>query len=126
MSINAPPVPGQYQCGVDIAHEGVLWFGDRGSEVVRLAVRVDEDEMDAGPATEVASRADQSKPVETPGVTGASVDVEDPGEFPMYGVAIDSATRLIAEQAATLLHVENDRRCGDDWVSYRYFVRKGV
>jgi hypothetical protein len=57
------------------------------------------------------------------GVTGAKTDVDDPGDFPMFGVPVHSVAGLIADHGATLLHVENDRSCGDDWVSYRYFVR---
>jgi len=49
--------------------------------------------------------------------------VGDPGEFPMYGVPLDTVVRLVTGQGATLVHVESDRSCGDDWVSYRYFVR---
>ena len=37
LTISAPTSRGQYQCEIDVAHEGVLWFHDRGSEVVRLA-----------------------------------------------------------------------------------------
>jgi len=40
-------------------------------------------------------------------------------------MAVHSVVGLIADHGATLLHVENDRSCGDDWVSYRYFVRAG-
>jgi hypothetical protein len=29
---------------------------------------------------------------------------------------------LIADEGHAL-HIENDRSCGDDWVSYRYFVQ---
>ncbi len=31
--------------------------------------------------------------------------------------------RLIANRGETLLHAENDRTCGEDWVSYRYIAR---
>jgi len=134
LTISAPPNAGQYQCEVDVAHEGVLWFHDRGSDIVRFAVRVGEDETDAGPAAERASRVGAPTPpvpmpdgrsVDARGVTGAKTDVDDPGDFPMFGMAVHSVVGLIADHGATLLHVENDRSCGDDWVSYRYFVRAG-
>ena len=41
----------------------------------------------------------------------------------MYGVPLHTVVRLIADCGATLLHIENDRSCGDDWMSYRYVVR---
>ena len=124
LMISAPPNQGLYQCEVDIAHEGVLWFHDRGSEAVRLAVRVGADEMDGGPAAERASRVDPpAQPATAPVEVGGVITAEDPGEFPMYGVPVNEVVRLIADHGATLLHIENDRSCGDDWVSYRYFVR---
>jgi hypothetical protein len=119
--INAPPDPGEYQCEVDVAHEGVLWFHDRGSEVVRLAIRVGEDEAVSGPAQAVT--APSGRPVLAPGAPGVKMAADDPGEFPMYGVPINSVAGLIADEGARLLHIENDRSCGDDWVSYRYFVQ---
>jgi hypothetical protein len=123
LTINAPADPGDYLCEFDVAHEGVLWFHDRGSAAARLEVRVGDSEdlpapsepAAAAPAAQVGGRA----------AILADSGVEDPGEFPMYGVPLDTVVRLVAGQDATLVHVENDRSCGDDWVSYRYFVRKG-
>jgi hypothetical protein len=132
LTITAPPKRGEYELEVDVAHEGVLWFQDRGSEVVRLAVRVGEDELDSRLAAECVSRvepttppaaATDGRPVETRSLTGARMDVDDPGEFPMYGVPLNTVASLIADHGATLLHIENDRSGGEDWVSYRYFVR---
>ena len=124
LTVNAPPNRGDYHCEVDVVHEGVLWFRDRGAGAVRLAVRVDEEATDAGPAMAHASHVEPPKPIDTTGLGGATTDIEDPGEFPMYGVSIDLVVRLIAEQGAALLHIENDRSAGEDWVSYRYFVQK--
>ena len=42
----------------------------------------------------------------------------------MYGIPLNVVVATIAGCGGTLLHVENDRSCGDDWMSYRYFVRK--
>jgi len=122
LTINAPSGPGDYQCEFDVAHEGVLWFHDRGSAVARQEVRVGGDEDLPAP---------QERPAPSPATSADARDgipansgVEDPGEFPMYGVALDTIVRLVAAHGATLVHVENDRSCGDDWVSYKYFVRR--
>jgi SAM-dependent methyltransferase len=132
LTIKAPPDEGTYQCEIDVAHEGVLWFSDRGSDVVRFVVRVAEDEMAAAAAAEPASRVDRNaqptpqpddRRLEPQRVTSAGP--EEPAEFPMYGVPLHIVTVLLAGRGATLLHIENDRSCGDDWVSYRYFVRAG-
>jgi SAM-dependent methyltransferase len=120
LTINAPAEPGDYQCEFDVAHEGVLWFHDRDSAVLRLEVRVGDGDEPLVPREAAAP----SPPAQTGGrAILADTGVEDPGEFPMYGVPLDTVVRLVTGQGATLVHVESDRSCGDDWVSYRYFVR---
>jgi len=77
LTINAPAESGDYQCEFDVAHEGVLWFHDRDSAVVRFEVRVgDGDEP-------LVSReaAALSPPAQTGGrAILADTGVEDPGE----------------------------------------------
>jgi hypothetical protein len=133
LTIKTPSDPGLYQCEVDLAHEGVVWFHDKGSPVVRFVVHnAFEQEPDLGsselresrvrvPAPPAAANDGRVEP--TAAIAGINTDVDHPGDFPMHGVALDSVVRLIAEQRATLLHIENDRSAGDDWVSYRYFIR---
>jgi SAM-dependent methyltransferase len=130
LTITAPAAAGEYQLEIDVAHEGVLWFEDRGSEVVRLTVGVGIDqpppESSQSPATAKAQTersAAAARSADTSIVAEAQLDIDRPGEFPMYGLPLDAVVRLIAAGGATLLHIENDRSCGDDWVSYRYFVR---
>ena len=132
LTISAPTSPGHHQCEIDLAHEGVLWFHDRGSEVVRLALRIEESEMDSAPEAARAQRVDPpaqpvgaaaGRSVEPLGAADAATNADNRGEFPMYGVPVHSVAGLIARHGATLLHVENDRSCGEDWVSYRYVAR---
>jgi 2-polyprenyl-3-methyl-5-hydroxy-6-metoxy-1,4-benzoquinol methylase len=126
--VHAPAERGDYVCEVDVVHEGVLWFKDRGSPVARLLVHVeDRAGAAANPATTPADASLPAAvaPVEYHAAVESNSAVEDPGEFPMYGVPLDTVVQLIEANAGTLLHVENDRSCGDDWVSYRYFVRAG-
>lgn len=40
LAVVAPAHAGDYVCEIDLAHEGVTWFGDRGSTTLRLAMRV--------------------------------------------------------------------------------------
>jgi SAM-dependent methyltransferase len=133
--IKAPQDSGEYQCEVDVAHEGVLWFHGRGSRVVRFPVRVGgREDSDAdvvgdegGPipdrGTSAAAPSDE-RSIEAPSAATADTNTEDPGAFPMYGIPLNVVVATIARCGGTLLHVDNDRSCGDDWVSYRYFVRK--
>jgi hypothetical protein len=43
LTVSVPSTPGDYLLEIDIAHEGVLWFHDRGSNVSRAAIRVAND-----------------------------------------------------------------------------------
>jgi 2-polyprenyl-3-methyl-5-hydroxy-6-metoxy-1,4-benzoquinol methylase len=124
LAIHAPAERGDYVCEIDVVHEGVLWFKDRGSPVVRLPVRVEDRAGGVAPSTPAGAQLSAAvAPVEYGAAVEANSAVDDPGEFPMYGVPLNTVVQLIEASAATLLHVENDRSCGDDWVSYRYFVR---
>src|SRR5262249_7489761 len=103
-------------------HEGVVWFHDKGSAVATFAVQI-------GAATASETTAEtitdvDDPPLDTPTLSRPNVDAADPGAFPMFGVPLNSVIGLLGERGATLLHLENDRSCGADWVSYRYFVRK--
>ena len=41
LTVTAPNEPGNYVLQLDVVQEGVAWFGDRGSEVLSLRVRVE-------------------------------------------------------------------------------------
>lgn len=132
LTINVPAERGEYELEVDVAHEGVLWFQELGSEVVRLAIRVGEHESNSAAPVESVSSVSATPPpaaapevpaVQTRSLTAARTDMVDPGEFPMYGVPLNTIAGLIADHDAILLHVDSDLSGGEDWVSYRYFVR---
>ncbi len=128
LTIKAPADVGEYLCEIDLAHEGVLWFHDRDSPVVRFIVRVGlaKDSSTAAESLDSGSYASASS-VELPPlerIAGADVQANDSETFPMFGVCLNSVVRLIDNCGGTLLHIENDRTCGEDWVSYRYVVRK--
>jgi hypothetical protein len=56
-------------------------------------------------------------------LNGTSLSAPDPGDFPMHGRSRTDVEQLIGGLGGTLLHVESDRSCGTDWVSFRYYVR---
>jgi len=118
LTVSTPREPGEYQLECDIVHEGISWFGDRGSTTSRTKVRV---------AGETAAQSEQL-PEESIG-RGAALSLPDPssidapGPLPMHGIHRDDVLRAIAEHGGTLVHDEIDERCGSEWVGYRYFVR---
>lgn len=128
LTLKAPAEVGEYLCEIDLAHEGVLWFHDRDSPVVRFMVRVgsaqDRDtSVDLVDGGSYASMSSSEPPALEP-IVSADTEADGSETFPMFGVRLNSVVRLIANCGGTLLHVENDRTCGEDWVSYRYIVQK--
>jgi hypothetical protein len=42
LNITAPLTPGEYMLEIDVVQEGVTWFKDKGSETLKLRVRVEK------------------------------------------------------------------------------------
>jgi hypothetical protein len=40
LTVNSPRTPGEYTLEIDMVHEGVTWFSERGARPLRLSVRV--------------------------------------------------------------------------------------
>jgi SAM-dependent methyltransferase len=120
LAIAAPRKPGVYVCEIDAAHEGVLWFSDRGVAPARITFQVGAAPTEPPPP---------DVPVPLPGarapraIEGVSLAADDPGDFPMHGRTRAQVERLIDQHGGSVLHVESDPSCGRDWVSYRYYVR---
>jgi SAM-dependent methyltransferase len=133
LTIKTPAAEGDYQCEVDLAHEGIRWFCDRNSSVVRfdVAVRLGGLEHAIMSTVGASESAQQSEGVRAAGIEWPSAAPGDPsvaypGEFPMYGVQTDLVGQLIATYGGELLQKPVDHSCGRGWISYRYFVRKPV
>jgi 2-polyprenyl-3-methyl-5-hydroxy-6-metoxy-1,4-benzoquinol methylase len=121
LKVTLPPESGEYQLECDLVHEGISWFADKGSGTWRCKVRV-AGSSDTHPADESSEPTLSERALSLPDVSS----VESPGPLPMHGIHHDVVKRLIKEYGATLLHLERDERCGDEWVGYRYFVRKSA
>lgn len=131
LTIKAPAAEGDYQCELDLAHEGIRWFRDRNSAVVRFQVVVRGGGLEhADMATIGDSHSTQQSgdvgaaPIELPSAAPGDPSVADPGDFPMYGVHSDRVGELIAASGGELLQKSVDQSCGPHWIAYRYFVRK--
>jgi len=131
LTITTPAADGSYQCEIDLAHEGIRWFRDKDSAVVRFPVAV---RTSAGDDVQVPGVAAPGSAAPTSGEGGAEIDlpsvapgdpaVPDPGDFPMYGIHTDVVRDVIAAAGGELLEKISDQSCGPEWISYRYFVRK--
>ena len=130
LTIKTPAAQGDYQCEVDLAHEGIRWFFDRNSSVVRFQVRVRAGGLEHANMSTIAvsestkqSESVRAARIEWPAAAPGDLSVADPGDFPMYGVHTDLVGQLIATCGGALMR-KRDQSCGHRWISYRYFVRK--
>ncbi len=127
LTLTTPDREGTYTCEIDIAHEGVRWFKDRGSPVTRFPVTV-RTNAPSTPSSTVPTRSVGAETVTTlypwsrqaPGDAAAA----DPGDFPMYGVHTSVVLELLSATGGELIRRLDDYSCGDEWVSFMYFVRK--
>jgi SAM-dependent methyltransferase len=132
LTITTPLECGDYWCEIDLAHEGVVWFRERGSTAVRFVVRVRPDAEVAAETLPVV----QQEAIESPHVrmsadrgqlhslelpTKPQSEVED---FPMFGIPQHELLSLLAGCSMKVIGIDDDRSCGNDWVSYRYYAIK--
>lgn len=119
LQITLPPEPGAYQLECDVVHEGISWFGDKGSTTWRRPIRVGDAASPPPPAGTEASVV---------GISAFSavddVSTEDPGPLPMHGIDRAIVEQFVRDHGGRVTHLEIDERCGKEWVGYRYFVRK--
>lgn len=117
LTVTAPSEPGRYVCEVDVVHEGVTWFGDRGSTTWRGDVAV-------GAARGAASVPASAIPAPTyPDIYGTlGTPASQIGEFPMYGVPRAEVEAILTANGGRVFHVEPDERGAPEWSGYRYFV----
>ena len=126
LPVTAPSEPGTYTLAVDVVHEGVSWFEDKGSPSARAAIRVAADVDRVAPPVSVETMREYVLPAYDTGelglLAGEPGSGEQPGEFPMYGVPQAEVLSLIGARRGTVVDVEDDGRAGPEWVGYRYFV----
>ena len=133
--VTTPAEAGTYVCEVDAVHEGVTWFGDRGSRTATFSVVVGRSAEGGAPtgadtrtvAIESSGSHEQVEvvlPQADPARAGdGEPDPDDPGPFPMHGIHTDAVTDLIRDAGGELLHKASDDRL-PEWIAFRYFARR--
>ena len=123
LPITAPDQPGEFICEFDVVHEGVSWFGNRGSRAASIVVMVSAGDEATTDAT------DEPKDAE---VHSAFPDIyadlppllDSPADFPMYGVPRADVLSLLDHLQCEVFLIEDDERGGPEWCGHRYFVSK--
>jgi SAM-dependent methyltransferase len=127
LTMRAPGEPGRYVVEIDLVHEGISWFEHKGSPTLRFTIDV-TGRRAAG--TSAAAAMMQEYPIPDYPETvlprpSPSASASLPDGFPMDGVPREQVMDIIHTHGARLAYLEEDRRAGPEWVSYRYFVAGG-
>jgi len=138
LTVKAPDRSGAYQCEIDIVHEMITWFKDRGSATTKLNFFV----ASAAPSVSREGSAAAGDALNTSGerVPDAVGKLEfstardlyeslpnvsvEPKPFPMYGIRKEKVVEFIERNNAKVIKISEDASSGDEWHSFRYFVRK--
>jgi len=123
ITFKAPSQAGRYVVEIDLVHEGVTWWTGKGSPTLRFAIAVEKDAAASTPSVGTLMR-EFPVPRYPEDVLPAPPSSLPPssGDFPIYGVPREEVMKLIHHHRARLAYLEEDRRAGPEWVSYRYFV----
>lgn len=130
LTMTAPSGEGDYTAELDLVHESISWFKDKGSATLRLAVST-RTGVSAAPRAKanVAVAGVDPVPARLPApdtniYDGLPPGDEDLGSMPMYGIPTADVLDYLEQNGAQVLNVEKDESCGREWIGYRYFVRK--
>lgn len=120
LRMRAPSEPGRYVVEIDLVHEGVTWFADRGNGTLRFEMQVRAGDADTRIALTELPVPDYPEDVVSPPPAGTP----EPEPFAMNGVPHDQVLALIEQHGGVVRHIEEDRHAGADWISYTYFVER--
>lgn len=130
IAVTTPERPGSYLCELDLVHETITWFKDRGSESCQIPIEVTDG---ATPASGSHQPTAPSSPSNDHWVSAwrsaqqrlPAVSPElEPEPFPMFGIPREEVLDLLSQNDMTVLLVDEDGHAGWDWVGFRYTVRK--
>ena len=125
ITMRAPAETGRYVLEIDLVHEGISWYGHKGSATLRLSIDVTSASTSAGTPAAAMMKEYPVPPYPEAIVPKPAPSAPAPppqGNFPMHGVPRGQVMEIIRQHGGRLVYLEEDRRAGPEWVSYRYFV----
>ena len=105
LMVTAPAEAGEYTLEIDLVQEGVTWWEQAGSEVLRAPVTV----RPAAPAP----------------LSAAEEESAAPARMSMFGMPVELVRGVLEHCGCELVAALPDDLAGDEWRSYTYVVRKG-
>lgn len=137
LDVRAPAQSGKYLLELDVVHEGITWFADRGSRTVRLPIaivpasapRVAAAGSEAGPPASESPRTRDLPDYSDVNLTEllpAPDGVAAVSDFPMHGIARETVTGIVAGAGGEIVHDVDDDHARPEWDGHKYFVMKKV
>ena len=135
LEVRAPAHPGKYVLELDVVHEGIAWFADRGSRTARAPVEVvviPSAETAAGGPRASASDTGEPSSIALPDYSDIALDALLPApetatalsDFPMHGIPRDQVVRIVTASGGEVVHVVDDDHAKPEWNGCKYFVRR--
>ena len=120
LTVSVPLEPGNYILELDMVHEQVTWFRDKGSQTTRVPFLVEGTTQINGISRRILNFYRQFRGVDLP--KGSSPFFVPSME--MYGVQKDVVLELIGSLGGKVLDVQPDFSVGQGWLSFLYCVTK--
>ena len=135
LEVRAPAHPGKYILELDVVHEGISWFADRGSRTARAPVEVvvtsGAQAAPGGPRADASGTGEPSS-MALPDYSDIALDALLPApetatalsDFPMHGIPRDQVARIVTASGGEVVHVVDDDHAKPEWNGCKYFVRR--
>ena len=120
LTITIPGEPGNYILELDMVHEQVAWFKDKGSKTTRVPIKVEEIAESKSIGSRVFNLYQRLRGVSR---LEASPQTFAPS-MEMYGLHKDVVLELISNNGGKVLDVQQDFSVGQGWLSFLYCVVK--
>jgi SAM-dependent methyltransferase len=128
LTCTTPPEAGCYICEIDLVHESISWFKDKGSIPLRLEIIVRDEGSGDVQAAEGRDGNDDGlaweeriKAIPIDDFLSAYRKI-DP--FPMNGIPREIIEDFFQSRECEIIRIEEDAHSGKEWMGYRYFIRK--
>jgi ubiquinone/menaquinone biosynthesis C-methylase UbiE len=122
--VNHPSRPGRYVLEFDMVQEGVTWFTDQGSVVLRVPVLVTKAAGVPSPDAQFDGADAERTGRPAPASAAESGAEEEPPSFDMHVLERARVESLVAAAGGRMIAVTENLNCGPLWVSYLYAATK--
>jgi hypothetical protein len=121
---------------VDLVHEMVAWFKERGSPTaqgeiqVRMGATADPSSPKAGtedllaPTAGALSPDSEERDFDEKLKNALSPETGGPENAPMFGIPRADVVDFFASRGDSVLQIDEDSHAGREWVGFRYYVRR--